>query len=75
MVVQAALQEPVQCTAGTSRGNVEIAVEPGEEAAMLQMAAALPIGFSRVAQSAGVRISATMIDSDMAETMVMENWR
>ena len=32
-------------------------------------------GFSRVAQRAGVRISATSTDRTMAETMVIENWR
>ena len=32
-------------------------------------------GLSSVAQSAGVRISATSTDSSMAETMVTENWR
>ena len=32
-------------------------------------------GFSSVAHSAGVRISATSTDSAMAETMVIENWR
>ncbi|MNN11195.1 hypothetical protein D3C76_1675100 [compost metagenome] len=33
------------------------------------------IGLSMVAQSAGVRTSATSTDSAMAETMVMENCR
>ncbi|MNF79846.1 hypothetical protein D3C84_620750 [compost metagenome] len=33
------------------------------------------MGLSRVAQSAGVRISATSTESTMAETMVRENWR
>src|SRR2546429_9267504 len=32
-------------------------------------------GLSRVAHKDGDRISATMMDKDMAETMVMENWR
>ena len=32
-------------------------------------------GFSMVAQSAGVRVSATSTDSTIAETMVIENWR
>ncbi len=32
-------------------------------------------GFSRVAQSAGVSISATTTDSAIDETRVIENWR
>ena len=59
-------------------GAVELAVEPAEEAANSPLALMLQrvvraAGSSRA--SAGVRISATITDSAIAETMVSENWR
>ena len=54
---------------------LEVAIEPAEEATvMLQLAR--PAGaFNKVAHSAGVRMSATITDSAIAETMVIENCR
>jgi hypothetical protein len=39
------------------------------------MGSPLGLGLSIVAHMAGVRISATMTDSTIADTMVIENWR
>ena len=50
------------------------AVEPAEEAAA-GPCEPFSTGSSSVAHSAGVSVSATMTDSIIAETMVIENWR
>ena len=54
---------------------VEAAIEPAEEASLALVGLRRPWASGGSRTSAGVKISATITDSAIAETMVMENWR
>lgn len=69
---QAAVQHLADGGFITRSTAVEHAVKPAKEA-LLTVLLPLCSGLRRVAQRAGVRISATSTESTIAETMVIEN--